>query len=206
MEELDPNHLGYVEVYPSPNHDSSQPYLLTWANDSYVNIALQLYNLEMLLLHPASNSTMLTAYSSNLSRLLSQKLVATKDHNPLSRCCQRFSYFMEDNWKRVWVIALWFAICAGLFTWKFIQYRHRAVFHVMGYCVTTAKGAAETLKFNMAIILLPVCRNTITWLRSRTKLGLVVPFNDNLNFHKVHLLHEIDPVTKSLLQHQRLSS
>ncbi|XP_008800853.2 respiratory burst oxidase homolog protein B-like [Phoenix dactylifera] len=157
MEELDPNHLGYVE----------------------------LFNLEMLLLHPANHSTKLTPYSSNLSQLLSQKLVATKDYNPLRRCCRGFSYFMEDNWKRVWVIALWLAICAGLFTWKFIQYRQRAVYHVMGYCVTTAKGAAETLKFNMAIILLPVCRNTVTWLRSRTKLGLIVPFNDNLNFHKV---------------------
>ncbi|KAJ0092040.1 hypothetical protein Patl1_25498 [Pistacia atlantica] len=46
-------------------------------------------------------------------------------------------------------------------------------------------GAAETLKLNMALILLPVCRNTITWLRSKTKLGVVVPFDDNLNFHKV---------------------
>ncbi|KAJ6397499.1 hypothetical protein OIU77_018500 [Salix suchowensis] len=55
----------------------------------------------------------------------------------------------------------------------------------MGYCVTTAKGAAETLKFNMALILLPVCRNTITWLRSKTKLGMAVPFDDNINFHKV---------------------
>ncbi|KAE8675401.1 Respiratory burst oxidase-like protein B [Hibiscus syriacus] len=55
----------------------------------------------------------------------------------------------------------------------------------MGYCVTTAKGAAETTKFNMALILLPVCRNTITWLRSKTKLGVVVPFDDNINFHEV---------------------
>jgi uncharacterized membrane protein required for colicin V production len=55
----------------------------------------------------------------------------------------------------------------------------------MGYCVTTAKGAAETLKFNMALVLFPVCRNTITWIRSKTKIGAVVPFNDNINFHKV---------------------
>jgi len=32
----------------------------------------------------------------------------------------------------------------------------------MGHCVCTAKGAAETLKLNMAIILFPVFRNTIT--------------------------------------------
>uniref|UniRef100_A0A0E0ESK7 FAD-binding FR-type domain-containing protein n=1 Tax=Oryza meridionalis TaxID=40149 RepID=A0A0E0ESK7_9ORYZ len=36
----------------------------------------------------------------------------------------------------------------------------------MGYCLPTAKGAAETLKLNMALVLLPVCRNTLTWLRS----------------------------------------
>ncbi|KAG6498918.1 hypothetical protein ZIOFF_038671 [Zingiber officinale] len=159
MEELDPNNLGYIE----------------------------LYNLELLLLQPPGQlpSTRLCASSNNMSQMLSQMLVPTKDRNPVRRCWRRISYFMEDNWKRVWVIALWLAICAGLFAWKFNQYRHRAVFQVMGYCVTTAKGGAETLKFNMALILLPVCRNTITWLRSKTKLGVVVPFNDNINFHKV---------------------
>ncbi|XLR50588.1 hypothetical protein S83_001260, partial [Arachis hypogaea] len=58
------------------------------------------------------------------------------------------------------------------------------MYPVMGYCVCMAKGAAETLKLNMAIILLPVCRNTITWMRNKTKLGIMVPFDDNLNFHK----------------------
>ncbi|XP_042504437.1 respiratory burst oxidase homolog protein B [Macadamia integrifolia] len=157
MEELDPDNLGYIE----------------------------LYNLEMLLLQGPSQSTNLATNSRNLSQLLSQKLVPTKEPNPVKRCSRGVGYFLEDNWKRVWVIALWLSICVALFTWKFIQYRHRAVFHVMGYCVTTAKGAAETLKFNMAVILLPVCRNTITWLRSRTKLGVVLPFDDNINFHKV---------------------
>lgn len=117
--------------------------------------------------------------------MLSQKLVPTREHNPIKRCYKPLAYFIEDNWKRIWVMALWISICAGLFTWKFIQYKHRAVFDVMGYCVTTAKGGAETTKFNMALILLPVCRNTITWLRSRTRLGGIVPFNDNINFHKV---------------------
>ena len=147
---------------------------------------MQLYNLEMLLLQaPISHPTNAASDSRVLSKLLSQKLVPTKEFNPVKRCCRGLAYFVEDNWKRIWVMALWLSICAGLFTWKFIQYRHRAVFDVMGYCVTTAKGAAETLKFNMALILLPVCRNTITWLRSKTKLGVAVPFDDNINFHKV---------------------
>ncbi|KAB5564553.1 hypothetical protein DKX38_004607 [Salix brachista] len=53
----------------------------------------------------------------------------------------------------------------------------------LGFGIMGSKGAAETLKFNMALILLPVCRNTITWLRS-TKLGHSLPFDDNINFHK----------------------
>ncbi|KAG4395540.1 hypothetical protein GLYMA_20G236200v4 [Glycine max] len=157
MEELDPDNLGYIE----------------------------LYNLEMLLLQAPAQSTNITTDSRILSQMLSQKLVPTKEYNPIKRGFRALAYFVQDNWKRLWVIALWLSICAGLFTWKFIQYKHRAVFHVMGYCVTVAKGGAETTKFNMALILLPVCRNTITWLRSRTKLGAIIPFDDNINFHKV---------------------
>ncbi|KAK0598814.1 hypothetical protein LWI29_038210 [Acer saccharum] len=80
---------------------------------------------------------------------------------------------------------LWFGIVSGLFAYKYLQYRNKAAYEVMGYCLCIAKGGAETLKFNMALILLPICRNTITWLRNKTKLGLAVPFDDNLNFHKV---------------------
>ncbi|KNA08419.1 hypothetical protein SOVF_162770 [Spinacia oleracea] len=157
MEELDPDDLGFIEIH----------------------------NLEMLLVQAPTHSNNTVTDSRNLSKLLSQKLVPTKEPNPIKRSVSRFTYFVEDNWKRIWVIILWLCICAGLFTWKFMQYKNRYVFHVMGYCVTFAKGAAETLKFNMALILLPVCRNTITWLRSRTKLGMAVPFDDNINFHKV---------------------
>lgn len=143
----------------------------------------------LLLQGPAQSSNLKPGTDSRvLSQLLSQKLVPTKEFNPIKRWYRKLAYFVEDNWRRIWVMALWLAICAGLFTWKFIQYKDRAVFDVMGYCVTTAKGAAETLKFNMALILLPVCRNAITWLRSKTKLGVVVPFDDNINFHKVKLL------------------
>ncbi|KAI3445360.1 hypothetical protein Pfo_002025 [Paulownia fortunei] len=157
LEELDPDNRGYIE----------------------------LHNLETLLLKAPYYSSNPTTDSRALSQILSQKLKPTTEFNPIKRCSQKLAYFIEDNWKRIWVMALWLAICAGLFTWKFVQYKHKAVFHVMGYCVTTAKGGAETLKFNMALILLPVCRNTMTWLRSRTKLGTVVPFDDNINFHKV---------------------
>jgi respiratory burst oxidase len=90
----------------------------------------------------------------------------------------------EENWRRAWVLALWLAAMAALFVWKFVQYRRMAAFQVMGYCLPTAKGAAETLKLNMALVLLPVCRNTLTWLRS-SWARFFVPFDDNITFHKV---------------------
>nr|QDH44653.1 respiratory burst oxidase-like protein N [Ricinus communis] len=91
----------------------------------------------------------------------------------------------RTHWRQGWITLFWLVVCFSLFMWKFIQYRHRTAFQVMGYCLCTAKGAAETLKFNMALILLPVCRNTITWLRRKSGFSSFVPFNDNINFHKL---------------------
>ncbi|XVF08559.1 hypothetical protein REPUB_Repub07fG0013600 [Reevesia pubescens] len=156
MEELDPDNLGYIMIN----------------------------NLEMLLLQAPNQSV--RGESRNLSQMLSQKLKPAYDNNPVRRFYRDTKYFLLDNWQRAWVMALWIAVMCGLFAYKYVEYRRREdAFEVMGQCVCFAKGAAETLKFNMALILLPVCRNTITWLRNKTKLGVVVPFDDNLNFHKV---------------------
>ncbi|KDP22507.1 hypothetical protein JCGZ_26338 [Jatropha curcas] len=156
MEELDPERHGYIMIE----------------------------NLEMLLLQ-GPNQSVRVGDSRYLSQMLSQKLKPTLDDNPIKTWCRSIKYFLLDNWQRVWVMALWIGVMAGLFTYKYVQYRRRAAYKVMGACVCIAKGGAETLKLNMALILLPVCRNTLTWLRNKTKLGLVVPFDDNLNFHKV---------------------
>ncbi|KAF8660556.1 hypothetical protein HU200_057579 [Digitaria exilis] len=135
----------------------------------------------LLLQSPSQAATRSTITpSSKLSKALSMRLATKEDKGPFYHYWQEFLYFLEENWKRIWVMAVWLAICIGLFIWKFIQYRNRAVFEIMGYCVTTAKGAAETLKFNMALVLLPVCRNTITWIRSKTKIGAVAVYPGNV--------------------------
>ncbi|XP_057860986.1 respiratory burst oxidase homolog protein A isoform X2 [Cryptomeria japonica] len=114
----------------------------------------------------------------------SQSLGPPKMRRGVGNTLRKASVVARSQWKRTWIITLWLLTCAALFSWKFVQYKRRAAFEVMGYCVCTAKGAAETLKLNMALILLPVCRNTITWLRS-SSLASLVPFNDNIHFHKV---------------------
>ncbi|KAG5029879.1 hypothetical protein AAZX31_05G185400 [Glycine max] len=155
MEELDPADTGYIMID----------------------------NLETLLLHEPEETT--RGESKYLSQMLSQKLKSTFADSAIMRWCRDAKYFLLDNWQRSWVLALWIGVMLGLFAYKFVQYRRKAAYEVMGHCVCMAKGAAETLKLNMALILLPVCRNTITWLRNKTKLGVVVPLDDNINFHKV---------------------
>lgn len=145
----------------------------------------QIDSLETLLLYGPEETVVRGKESRNLSKMLSQKLKPVREDNPLRRWYSSTNYFLQDNWQRVWVMALWIGIMAALFAYKYVQYKNRAAYQVMGYCVAMAKGAAETLKFNMALILLPVCRNTITLLRNKTKLGVAIPFDDNLNFHKV---------------------
>ncbi|KAH7519339.1 hypothetical protein FEM48_Zijuj08G0025700 [Ziziphus jujuba var. spinosa] len=114
----------------------------------------------------------------------SQNLSSFRPKNLLRRASSKLQDLILENWQRGWIIIFWFLAIASLFTWKFYQYRQKAAFRVMGYCLATAKGAAETLKLNMALILLPVCRNTLTWLRS-TRARSIVPFDDNINFHKM---------------------
>ncbi|CDY63433.1 BnaCnng42100D [Brassica napus] len=138
---------------------------------------IELKDLEMLLLHKDTPQSYSQPFSQT-SRALSQNL---KDMRwGISRS---LLYSFQDNLKRIWVLTLWLMIMVVLFMWKCVQYKRKDAFHVMGYCLVVAKGAAETLKFNMALILLPVCRITITYLRS-TALSHSMPFDDSLNFHK----------------------
>ncbi|KAL1551957.1 respiratory burst oxidase protein A-like [Salvia divinorum] len=154
MEELDPERLGYIELW--------QLETLLLQKDTYLNYSQAL---------------------SYTSQALSQNLHGLRYRGRIKRLSTKLVYFLQENWRRIWVLTLWIMIMIGLFTWKFYAYKEKKAFMIMGYCLLTAKGAAETLKFNMALILLPVCRNTITWLRS-SKMGHFVPFDDNINFHK----------------------
>ncbi|KAL3655119.1 hypothetical protein CASFOL_000905 [Castilleja foliolosa] len=143
---------------------------------------IQIENLRTLFLRAEAETG---GHRRKLNKLLSKKLEKTQD-SLVRRYYRDCNYFLMDNWRRVWVMVLWVGVMATLFAYKYVEYKNKNdVFGVMGHCVCMAKGGAETLKLNMALILLPVCRNTITWLRNKAGLGVVVPFDDNLNFHKI---------------------
>lgn len=115
---------------------------------------------------------------------LTRAMIPQRYRTPVSRVVSRTVELVHDNWKRIWVIVAWLAINVSLFVWKYNEYKKSKAFKIMGYCVCVAKGGAEITKFNMALILLPVCRSTLTRLRS-TFLSKIIAFDDNINFHKI---------------------
>lgn len=115
---------------------------------------------------------------------LTKTMIPKGYRNPAARFFLRKIEMIHENWKRIWVISIWLYINLFLFFWKFNMYKRTEKFEVAGYCLCLAKGSAETLNLNMALILLPVCRRTLTKLRS-TFLSKFIPFDDNINFHKL---------------------
>ncbi|KAI5019089.1 hypothetical protein ZWY2020_043977 [Hordeum vulgare] len=183
MEELDPMAavtLRCQEMNENLSSSSSDAACIHVCSSS---VLMQIWQLEKLLrkmvMADGSQDQMDQASTS-----LAKTMVPSSHRSPMQKRIHTTVELIHENWKRIWVLTLWGIANFGLFMFKFIQYRNREVFEVMGYCVCIAKGAAETTKLNMALILLPVCRNTLTSLRS-TVLSTVVPFDDNINFHKV---------------------
>ncbi|XP_074585780.1 putative respiratory burst oxidase homolog protein H [Curcuma longa] len=153
MEELDPDGVGYIEL---------------WQLETL---------LQGMVCSQGSENTIKSSHT------LARTMIPKRYRNPINRVITSTVDFVYENWKRIWVLSFWLLLNIVLASWKFAQYKRRAAFEVMGYCVCIAKAAAETLKLNMALILIPVCRNTLTRLRS-TCLSSVIPFDDNINFHK----------------------
>lgn len=118
------------------------------------------------------------------TQTLAKTMIPKRYRTPVSKFFLQSSERIHENWKRIWVLTFWLSVNVALFAYKFREYRENPTFQVLGYCVCMAKGAAETLKFNMALALCPVCRRTLTKLRE-TFLGAVIPFDDNINFHKI---------------------
>ncbi|KAL6655520.1 hypothetical protein ACP70R_006346 [Stipagrostis hirtigluma subsp. patula] len=189
MEELDPENLGYIELW--------QLEALLLQRDTYMTYSRPLstasgaqWSQNLGVGGPGGALAVAGGADGDVAGAVGDHAVgaaARERRGPrwgVRRAAARVRVAAEENWRRAWVVALWVAAMAALFVWKFVQYRRTAAFQVMGYCLPTAKGAAETLKLNMALVLLPVCRNTLTWLRS-SWARFFVPFDDNITFHKM---------------------
>ncbi|XP_050110637.1 putative respiratory burst oxidase homolog protein H isoform X3 [Malus sylvestris] len=154
MEEIDPDHLGYIEMW----------------------------QLETLLRGMAVSED--NQKLGKRTQSLTKSMIPRSYRTPISKFLSTTAELVQENWKKIWIVILWLAINIGLFTWKYRQYQKHGLYKLMGTCLCIAKGSAETLKFNMALILIPVCRGTLTAIRS-SFLSNLIPFDDNIKFHKL---------------------
>ncbi|KAJ9548144.1 hypothetical protein OSB04_020687 [Centaurea solstitialis] len=115
---------------------------------------------------------------------LAKTMIPESYRNPFRKYSTKFFESALENWKIIWILFLFWEINMALFLWKYHQYTFMPSYQILGHCSCTAKAAGETLKFNMALILLPVCRRTLTALRE-TFVGKLLPVDENINFHKI---------------------
>ncbi|KAG5253318.1 respiratory burst oxidase protein [Salix suchowensis] len=154
MEELDPDHLGYIG----------------------------LWQLETLLRGMVNNEDQKTKLDEKTQNL-TNAMIPRRYRTPVTKFLTMSIESIHENWRRLWVITLWLAVNFVLVFWKFREFEKSPLFKISSYCVCLAKASAESLKFNMALVLLPVCRRTLTKLRS-SFLGTFIPFDDNISFHR----------------------
>jgi respiratory burst oxidase len=93
----------------------------------------------------------------------------------------------HTHWKNRKTAIVWFVIYflgnAFAFIYKAIKYSNQEEAQaVFGNCITVARGAAQCLNLNAALVLLLVCRHFLTRLRA-TKLRWIFPFDASLEAH-----------------------
>jgi NADPH oxidase len=100
---------------------------------------------------------------------------------------QRWKLWMINEGGRSLFFGTWIFLHFAVALFGFFHYQlkdnltnARATF---GITFAIARTAALVLHVDAAIILLPVCRNLVSFLR-RTSLGSVIPFDKNITLHK----------------------
>jgi predicted ferric reductase len=95
------------------------------------------------------------------------------------------NYWVNDGPKVVFIF-VFLAANLAVFLERFLHYRYMKdppVFLVLKYGACFARGSAASIKLTSAVILLPVLRNILSWLRG-TWVNNYIPIDKNLVFHK----------------------
>lgn len=94
---------------------------------------------------------------------------------------QGYRNVINNPQRATWIVLL-VALLFGAFWWRASRYADDAKSDLMGWSLPIAKGCGQMIKVTTALILLPVSRNTTTWLRE-TPLRYIIPFDDAVAFH-----------------------
>ncbi|CAG8781557.1 18675_t:CDS:1, partial [Acaulospora morrowiae] len=89
--------------------------------------------------------------------------------------------------KRLAFWIFWFGSHIGLFIFGFLKQKDDVELNnlnVLGLSVWSSRGAGLCLAYDGALILLPMCRNIIKYLRGISFINKVIPFDENIWFHR----------------------
>lgn len=95
---------------------------------------------------------------------------------------------LEEHRQDIVYLLMFFVTVVVLFLERFIIYwflsEHMDLRHVMGIGIAITRGSAASLSFCYAMLLLSMCRNIMTWIRT---MGVreYIPLDSHVKFHKI---------------------
>ncbi|XP_072594510.1 dual oxidase 2 [Vulpes vulpes] len=120
-------------------------------------------------------------------RLYTEALKEKMQRGLLAQKLRQYKRFVENYRRHIVCVAVFSAICAGLFAERAYYYAFASP--PSGIAETTfvgiilSRGTAASISFMFSYILLTMCRNLITFLRE-TFLNHYVPFDAAVDFHR----------------------
>lgn len=125
MEELDPDHHGFIEVkiFYFYLFIYSICHFLSWISSSPVLIIYlrQMWQLQALLRGMVTSDEGKRCIEKTHS--LARTMIPKQYRTTVSKFVSKNFEKIYENRKRIWVLTLWFCINLALFTWKFKQYQ-----------------------------------------------------------------------------------
>ncbi|XP_066132664.1 dual oxidase 2 isoform X1 [Saccopteryx bilineata] len=120
-------------------------------------------------------------------RLYTEALKEKMQRGRVAQKLRQYERFVENYLRHIVCVAIFSAICAGLFAERAYYYAFASP--PSGIAQTTfvglilSRGTAASVSFMFSYILLTMCRNLITFLRE-TFLNRYVPFDAAVDFHR----------------------
>ncbi|XP_053449561.1 dual oxidase 2 [Nycticebus coucang] len=121
------------------------------------------------------------------SQLYTEALQEKMQRGLLARKLQQFKRFVENYRRHIVCVAIFSAICVGLFAERAYYYAFASpptdIAETTYVGIILSRGTAASVSFMFSYILLTMCRNLITFLRE-TFLNRYVPFDAAVDFHR----------------------
>ncbi|EDM07037.1 NADPH oxidase 1, isoform CRA_b [Rattus norvegicus] len=100
--------------------------------------------------------------------------------------------WLVNHWLSVLFLVSWLGLNIFLFVYVFLNYEKSDKYYytreILGTALALARASALCLNFNSMVILIPVCRNLLSFLRGTCSFcnhTLRKPLDHNLTFHKL---------------------